>query len=66
MDLPDVHARRAADLGIPIAVSTDAHSLTELDHMALGITNARRAWIGPGQVLNTRPVDDVLAWTRRE
>jgi hypothetical protein len=34
--------------------------------MALGITNARRAWIGPGQVLNTRPVDDVLAWTRRE
>jgi DNA polymerase (family 10) len=65
MDLADVHARRAAELGIPIAVSTDTHSLAELDHMELGITSARRAWIGPGQVLNTRSLDELLAWTRR-
>jgi DNA polymerase (family 10) len=65
LDLCDAHARRAAELGIPIAISTDTHGLAELDHMALGVTVARRAWISPAQVLNTRRVDELLAWTRR-
>ncbi len=65
LDLCDVHARRAAEHGIPIAISTDTHGLSELDHMELGVTTARRAWIGPGQVLNTRSLDALLAWTRR-
>jgi DNA polymerase (family 10) len=65
LDLPDTHARRAAESGIPIAISTDTHGLSELDHIELGITTARRAWIGPAQVLNTRSLDDLLAWTRR-
>jgi DNA polymerase (family 10) len=65
LDLPDAHARRAAEHGIPIAISTDTHGLSELDHIDLGITTARRAWIGPDQVLNTRPLDALLAWTRR-
>jgi DNA polymerase (family 10) len=63
LDLNDVHARRAADLGIPIAISTDTHHLANLDSLELGLGVARRAWIGPGQVLNTRPVDALLAWT---
>jgi DNA polymerase (family X) len=62
LDLNDVHARRAAELGIPIAISTDTHYLNELNHLDLGIGIARRAWIGPGQVLNARPLDDLLAW----
>jgi DNA polymerase (family 10) len=64
MDLPDVHARRAAELGLPIAVSTDTHHLPELANMDLGVAIARRAWIGPAQVLNTRPLDDLLRWAR--
>jgi DNA polymerase (family 10) len=63
LDLCDVHARRAAEAGIPIAISTDTHGLNELDHMALGLTVARRAWIGPDQVLNARSLDALLAWT---
>jgi DNA polymerase (family 10) len=62
LDLNDVHARRAAELGIPIAISTDTHYLNELNHLDLGIGIARRAWIGPEQVLNARPLDDLLAW----
>jgi DNA polymerase (family 10) len=62
LDLNDVHARRAAELGVPIAISTDTHYLDELDHLDLGLGVARRAWIGPEQVLNTRPLDDLLAW----
>jgi len=64
MDLGDVHARRAAALGLPIAVSTDTHSLKELDHLELGIGIARRAWLEPSQVLNTRPLAELLAWAR--
>jgi DNA polymerase (family 10) len=65
MDLHDVHARRAAELGIPLAISTDTHYLSNLDNVELGVGIARRAWVGPGQVLNTRPLDDLLAWTGR-
>jgi DNA polymerase (family 10) len=65
LDLSDVHARRAAERGIPIAISTDTHGLSELDHIGLGVTVARRAWIAPNQVLNTRTLDELLAWTKR-
>ena len=65
LDLSDTHARRAAELGIPIAISTDTHYLSELDHLELGLGVARRAWLTPEQVLNTRPLDRLLAWTRQ-
>ena len=64
LDLSDTHTRRAAALGIPIAISTDTHYLSELDHLELGIGVARRAWLTPAQVLNTRSLADLLAWTR--
>ncbi len=66
LDLADVHARRAAELGVPIAVSTDTHYLSELDNLELGLGVARRAWLGPTQVLNARPLTDLLAWTDRD
>jgi DNA polymerase (family 10) len=64
LDLSDTHARRAAALGVPIAISTDTHYLRELDHAELGLGVARRAWLGPGHVLNTRPLEALLAWAR--
>ena len=42
------------DLGVNIAVSTDAHSVDSLDHMCLGIRQARRGWLEADDVLNTR------------
>jgi len=65
LDLRDVHARRARDLGLWLAVDTDTHYLTELDHMALGVATARRAWVGADQVLNALPLRRLLDWTRR-
>ena len=65
LDMSDVHARRAAELGIPVPISTDTHYLSELDWAELGCAVARRAWIGPAQVLNTRSLEELLAWTRR-
>ncbi|MBI1846073.1 MAG: DNA polymerase/3'-5' exonuclease PolX [Candidatus Rokubacteria bacterium] len=65
LDLKDTHARRAAELGVPIAISTDTHHLSHLDFLDLGLAVARRAWITSGQVLNARPLDALLAWTHR-
>jgi DNA polymerase (family 10) len=64
LDLKDTHARRARDLGLRIAVDTDTHYLSELDHVGLGVATARRAWIGPEQVVNALPLDRLLAWAR--
>ena len=65
LDLADVHARRAAELGIPIAINTDTHYLHNFDNLALGVAVARRAWIGPSQVLNARPLAELVDWTQR-
>lgn len=65
LDLADVHARRAAQLGIPLAINTDTHYLANFDNLALGVAVARRAWIGPSQVLNARPLAELVGWTQR-
>jgi DNA polymerase (family 10) len=62
LDLNDLHARRAKDLGIPITISTDAHTMPQLDFMRYGVAVARRAWLTPGDVLNTLPDRDLLSW----
>jgi DNA polymerase (family 10) len=62
LDLKDVHARRARDLGCRLAVDTDTHDLADLDHIALGVATARRAWVAPDQVVNTQPLDRFLDW----
>ena len=62
LDLRDAHAWRARELGVPIVISTDAHRTAELDLLHYGVEQGRRAWLGPGDVLNTRSLDDLLGW----
>jgi DNA polymerase (family 10) len=57
LDLRDTHLMRARELGIPIVISTDAHSARDLDYMRYGVEQARRAGLEAGHVLNTRPID---------
>jgi DNA polymerase (family X) len=59
LDLDDNHARAAAEAGVTLVVSTDAHRVHELATMRLGVAQARRAWIGPEQIVNTRAWRDV-------
>jgi DNA polymerase (family X) len=54
LDLRDAHARMAGDAGVKIAVNTDAHQLSALQHIEMGVAQARRAWLTKEQVLNTR------------
>jgi DNA polymerase (family X) len=61
LDLRDADARLAGERGVRIVVSTDAHSTGALDYAALGIGQARRAWLTKEQVVNTRPWSKVKA-----
>jgi DNA polymerase (family 10) len=54
LDLRDVHARAAAEAGVLLVISTDAHRLPELANIELGVAQARRAWLTREHVLNTR------------
>ncbi|MEM7538806.1 MAG: DNA polymerase/3'-5' exonuclease PolX [Chloroflexota bacterium] len=61
LDINDAYARRAIELGCKIAINSDAHVNTGMDIMRYGIGVARRAWLQPEVVINTRPVDEMLA-----
>ena len=53
MDLDDVQARRAKELGVPLVISTDTHVTAQFDLMAYGVAVARRGWVEKKDVLNT-------------
>jgi len=61
LDLSDEYCRKAAARGIPIVVSTDAHSVEQLENMRWGVDQGRRGWLEPGHVLNTLPRDELVA-----
>jgi DNA polymerase (family 10) len=68
LDLDWRHLRRAKELGIPVEIGPDAHSIRGLDCMDLGVGIARKGWLEAGDILNARSADDVLAFAtaRRE
>jgi len=53
LDLNDIWSKRAKDMGIKIAISTDAHGVEDLNWMRFGIGVARRAWLEKKDVINT-------------
>ena len=62
LDLAVERARRAVEVGCLLSIDSDAHKTAEFDHLRWGISQARRAWVEPRHVLNTRSRADVLAW----
>jgi DNA polymerase (family 10) len=60
LDLSAENARLVRDAGILIAISTDAHSTTELQTIRCGLEQARRAGLEKSSVLNTRGLSEVL------
>jgi DNA polymerase (family X) len=61
LDLSGPEIRLAVDAGVPIVVSTDAHSVRGLGNMRLAVHTARRGWATAPDVVNTRPLAEVLA-----
>lgn len=65
LDLNDVHARRAHELGVLVAIDTDAHVLDDLGAIPLGVAIARRGWMGKAEVVNAWPLARLRAWLGR-
>jgi DNA polymerase (family 10) len=67
LDLDGALARRAIGIGATVAVDSDGHRAEWLERqMHLGIVTARRGWVEPRHVLNTRPIGDVRALIARK
>lgn len=65
LDLSDIHARRAMELGVKLAVNTDAHAVDDLAYLQYGVATAQRGWVSAESVVNTWPLDRFLAYLRR-
>ncbi len=64
LDLDDMHAKRAIEMGIKLSINTDAHSDTDMDLMHFGVSTARRAWVEADEVINTWSVTQLLKWLK--
>ncbi len=64
LDLKDAHAQRAKDLGVALVISTDAHTVEDLENGQFGAAVARRAWCEPHHILNTLPAAEFLEYIR--
>jgi len=65
LDLSDNNCKLAKEMGVKVAVSTDAHRGTDLEFMRLGIYQARRGWLERHDVLNTRSLAQLRRLLRR-
>jgi DNA polymerase (family 10) len=62
LDLPSPLARRARSFGVTFSCDSDAHRVTQLENIGYAVGQARRAWVTPAEVLNARPLEEVLAF----
>ncbi len=60
LDLKDIHALRAKNLGVKLSIGTDTHSIAHLGFMRFGVGVARRAWCEPHDILNTLTLAELL------
>lgn len=61
LDLSDVNCRKAKEMGIMVAISTDAHNIEHFNMMKFGVATARRGWLEKKDVLNTYKLKDLLS-----
>ncbi len=66
LDLSDSHAKMAKDMGLKLAISTDAHSIADLDFIRYGIDQARRGWLETDDVINTRSLEQLRKLLKRK
>jgi DNA polymerase (family 10) len=65
LDLEAQYARRAVEMGIPLAINTDAHQASEMDLHYFGVMTARRGWVEAASVINTWTLEQFLTWVQQ-
>ena len=62
LDLSASGVRRAVELGVKLAISSDAHDAHDFEHLFFGVATARRGWATPDDVINTWDLDRLMSW----
>ncbi|MCS6875990.1 MAG: DNA polymerase/3'-5' exonuclease PolX [Aquificaceae bacterium] len=65
-DLSPENIKRCMELGVTVAIVTDAHAVSHLPYMELGVGLARRGWAIPELVLNTRDVNGIREFVKKK
>jgi DNA polymerase (family 10) len=65
LDLPDVHVRRAVELGVKLIINCDAHHVEDFDNLHFGVATAYRGWASAEDVANTRSLDEFVAMWKK-
>jgi DNA polymerase (family 10) len=65
LDLSADWVQKAQESGVTLAINTDAHSYQMLDHMAYGVSVARKGWIKKETVMNTWSKDKLISYFNR-
>jgi len=60
LDLTDIHCQMAREEGVLVSINSDAHSRLDFANLIYGVGQARRGWLEAKDVLNTRPLDELL------
>lgn len=66
LDMPSALAARAKSFGVTITIDSDAHAVADLPNIELALAQARRAGLSAGDVLNAKPLEEVVAFVRRK
>ncbi|MFO7740083.1 MAG: DNA polymerase/3'-5' exonuclease PolX [Desulfatiglandaceae bacterium] len=66
LDLTDRHCKMAKDMGLKLAVSTDAHSVADLDFIRYGLDQSRRGWLEADDIINTRSLRELRKRLKRK
>lgn len=66
LDLDDLNSRKAKEMGVKLAISTDAHSTTQFEFMRYGIGQARRGWIEKNNVINTKNINELTKTLKKK
>ena len=66
LDLKPELARLAKDMGVLLAINSDAHAEEQLDLIDFGIINARRGWVEPRHVINTWSFEKLMQWIQNQ
>jgi DNA polymerase (family X) len=66
LDLNDLHAKLAKDIGVPIVINTDTHITSQFNYMAYGVSIARRGWLEKADILNTMGYSSLIKILKKE
>ncbi len=65
LDLTDTHCQMAREEGVLVSIASDAHNTLDFANLRYGVGQARRGWLERRDVLNTRPLNELLPLLRR-